>query len=113
MDKDKQFKENYKKLKSYYKNINVKDAQAFEELLQQMAFCLSMLQECKEDILKHGSVIPFRQGSNEFMRENPATTVFLRTCKEFRYLLRDINELVDASVEIDDPLLNFIKKYND
>ena len=113
MDKDKQFKENYKKLKSYYKNIDTKDGQAFEELLQQMSFCLSMLQECKEDILKNGSVIPFKQGSNEFMRENPSTGVFLRACKEFRYILREINELVGANVEVDDPLLNFIKKYND
>ena len=78
-------------------------------LFQELEFMQETLKTLKETIQKEGPTAMFKQGSQEFMRENPALQAYNKTVQRYGVLYKQLNDLLPTEETKSDELLDFIK----
>lgn len=104
-----------KEMKELKKILNVIPADRkpiADNLYNELLFIQRTLNNLKREIEENGTTTLFKQGAQEFIRENPALKGYNTTIKNYSSLYKQLIDLlppVEATKE-DDPLLDFINK---
>ncbi len=110
-EKNKDISKEMKQLKRILKVIP-KDRQPIaNNIYNELLFIQRTLDNLKNEVEENGTTTLFKQGQQEFIRENPALKGYNTTIKNYSNLYKQLIDLlppVEAAKE-DDPLLDFIK----
>lgn len=89
------------------------DRQAIaNSLYSELSFMDKTMTELKKKVDEEGPVSMFKQGRQEFLRENPALKSYNTTVQRYSLIYKQLIDLLPPSVrpEASDPLIDFIKK---
>ncbi len=110
-EKNKDISKEMKQLKRILKVIP-KDRQPIaNNIYNELLFIQRTLDNLKNEVEENGTTTLFKQGQQEFIRENPALKGYNTTIKNYSNLYKQLIDLLPP-VEVakeDDPLLDFIK----
>ncbi|ACD22059.1 hypothetical protein FDE76_12375 [Clostridium botulinum] len=110
-EKNKDISTEMKQLKRILKSIP-KDRQPIaQNIYNELLFIQRTLDKLKKDVDEEGTTTLFKQGQQEFLRENPALKGYNTTIKNYSSLYRQLIDLLPPlePVQEVDPLLDFIK----
>lgn len=112
-EKEKQIKREILKLRRLFKALPKDKIKAVEGLIQEAAFMRVTLEEARYVIDKEGILEFFKQGSQEFLREHPATKVYSTMINRYASICKQLFEMIpdpDASKQAEDELMAFVKR---
>lgn len=111
-DKDKIINAELRKLKRIAKNVPADKTAIANSLIAELAFMSGTLAELKEVVNTTGAIELFKQGSQEFLRENPALKSYNTTINRYSQLYKQLTDLLpktDAKGQ-ESELLDFLKE---
>lgn len=111
-EKNKDISKEMKQLKRILKVIP-KDRQPIaQNIYNELLFIQNTLDKLKSEVEENGTTTLFKQGQQEFIRENPALKGYNTTIKNYSNLYKQLIDLLPPvkPVEETDPLLEFIKE---
>lgn len=82
-----------------------------ESLIKELSFMAVTLDELKEEVTERGTIDLFKQGSQEFLRENPALKAYNTTVQRYSLLYKQLTDLLPKTAEDsqESALYEFIK----
>lgn len=112
LPKDEQISLEKKKLKRIFKEIPKNKMAVVEGLISEAAFMRATLNEAREMIDREGIVEQFEQGSQNFLREHPATKVYNTMINRYTTVCKQLLDLLPEkpAPEAEDELLAFIRR---
>jgi hypothetical protein len=80
------------------------------ELVTEIGFMASTLAGLKKEIVTRGAIELFKQGKQEFLRENPALKAYNTTIQRYSLLYKQLTELLPKPVNVnaDSDFLDFV-----
>lgn len=111
-EKNKDISKEMKQLNKILKLIP-KDRQPIaKNIYNELLFIQRTLNKLKEEVEEQGTTTLFKQGQQEFLRENPALKGYNTTLKNYSNLSKQLVDLLPPvkPVEEADPLIAFIKE---
>lgn len=112
-DKDKQISKNLRQLKKLVALVPENKQAIAEKLAGEIAFMAATLEELKKTINEKGATDLFKQGSQQFLRENPAMKSYNTTIQRYSLLYKQLADLLpkqEQELASDNGLYEFIKK---
>ena len=112
MQDDKQRLQDMRKLKKMLKLVPDDRKAIGEKLIEEIAFMTRTLAALRADIEENGAVTLFKQGKQEFMRENPSLKAYNVMIQRYSLLYRQLTDLLpkpDMTPKERDQLLDFFK----
>jgi hypothetical protein len=99
-------------LKRLIKQVPADRKPIADSLFKELTFMEKTLTELKKAIKTEGPVSMFKQGQQQFLRENPALKSYNTTVQRYSLLYKQLTDLLPPSVQPEafDPLTDFIKK---
>lgn len=86
-----------------------------KELMHEMAFMRETLDELKDEIKKHGTVTEFKQGKQEFLKENPALKAYNTTSQRYKQFMNDFMKMLPKGTQAtnndEEALADFLDVY--
>ena len=70
-----------------------------KELIHEMAFMRETLTELKAEIRKHGTITDFKQGKQEFLKENPALKAYNTSSQRYKQFMNDFMKLLPKGTQ--------------
>lgn len=111
-EKNKDIPREMKQLKKILKIIP-KDRQPIaQNIYNELLFIQRTLEKAKKEVDEQGVTTLFKQGQQEFLRENPALKGYNTTIKNYSNLYKQLIDLLPPvePIEKEDPLMEFIKE---
>lgn len=110
-EKNKDISTEMKRLKKILKVIPADRKPIADNLYNELIFIQRTLNNLKREVDENGTTTLFKQGQQEFIRENPALKGYNTTIKNYSNLCKQLIDLLPPveAVKEDDPLLDFIK----
>lgn len=110
-EKNKDISKEMKRLKRILKVIPADRKPIADNLYNELLFMQKTLDNLKREVEENGTTTLFKQGQQEFIRENPALKGYNTTIKNYSNLYKQLIDLLPPveAVKEDDPLLDFIK----
>lgn len=110
-EKNKDISTEMKRLKKILKVIPADRKPIADNLYNELLFIQRTLNNLKKEVDENGTTTLFKQGQQEFLRENPALKGYNTTIKNYSNLYKQLIDLLPPveAVKEDDPLLDFIK----
>lgn len=110
-EKNKDISKEMKRLKKILKVIPADRKPIADNIYNELIFIQNTLDKLKKEVEENGTTTLFKQGQQEFIRENPALKGYNTTIKNYSNLCKQLIDLLPPvkSVEETDPLLEFIK----
>lgn len=111
-EKNKDISQEMKRLKKILKLIP-KDRQPIaNNIYNELLFLQRTLDKLKQEIDENGTTTLFKQGAQEFIRENPALKGYNTTIKNYSNLYKQLIDMLPPvePVEKEDPLIEFLKE---
>lgn len=91
---EKEVKKIYNRYKKLFKPIGEDKISAYDDLLKNIAFMTFTLNTLQNEIKEKGVVEKFEQGSQNFLRENPALKSYNTTIKNYISAVKQLNDLL-------------------
>lgn len=112
-EKNRDIPKEMKQLKKVIKLIP-KDRQAIaNNIYNELLFIQRTLDKAKQEVDENGVTTLFKQGQQEFMRENPALKGYNTTIKNYSCLYKQlIDMLPEPEKKETDPFIDFVKDNN-
>lgn len=110
-EKNKDISTEMKRLKKVLKLIP-KDRQPIaNNIYNELLFIQRTLDNLKKEVDENGTTTLFKQGQQEFLRENPALKGYNTTIKNYSNLYKQLVDMLPPvkSIEESDQLIDFIK----
>ena len=107
-------------MKKLYKSINLEDfkAQIDQEeninkpvaydLLEELTFMKETMDELKATVQLHGATYIFKQGEQEYLKENPAMKSYNATVTKYNATLKQLLSLLPEQSDEIDKLMDFV-----
>ena len=107
-------------MKKIYKSINLEEfkAQIDQEaninkpvaydLLEELTFMKETMDELKATVQLHGATYLFKQGEQEFLKENPAMKSYNATVTKYNATLKQLLSLLPEQSDEPDKLTDFV-----
>lgn len=99
----KEFKAHVAKSKTYFNkafaDVPKEKADVKKAIIEQLAFATVNLKTLQDDIIENGPIVPFENGSQKMMRENPAQKSYVAVINRWTTLIKELNNLLPKDVE--------------
>lgn len=107
-------------MKKLYKSINLEDfkAQIDQEeninkpvaydLLEELTFMKETMDELKATVQLHGATYIFKQGEQEYLKENPAMKSYNATVTKYNATLKQLLSLLPEQSDEKDKFMDFV-----
>ncbi|OEK61320.1 hypothetical protein AST00_01845 [Staphylococcus equorum] len=107
-------------MKKLYKSINLEDfkAQIDQEeninkpvaydLLEELTFMKETMDELKATVQLHGATYIFKQGEQEYLKENPAMKSYNATVTKYNATLKQLLSLLPEQSDETDKFMDFV-----
>lgn len=101
-------------LKKIFKNVTENKKALVTGLIEQSAFMYVQLKELNEIIEKKGPVENFKQGKQQFVREQPALKSYNALIKNYNVTIKQLSEFLPPgnSIPMDDEFERFKQRRN-
>ena len=111
-EKSKDISKEMKQLKKVLKLIPKDRLPIAQNIYNELLFIQRTLDKLKEEVETQGTTTLFKQGQQEFLRENPALKGYNTTLKNYSNLYKQLVDFFapDNIIEEADPLMTFIKE---
>lgn len=97
IDKNKTIKKEITKLNKIAKNVPADKKVIADNLVKELAFMSSTLEELRENVKENGAVDYFVNGKQEMWRESPALKSYNTTIQRYSLLYRQLTDLLPKS----------------
>lgn len=111
-EKNKDISKEMKQLKRSLKVIPKERQPIAQNIYNELLFIQNTLDKLKNEVEEQGTQTLFKQGQQEFLRENPSLKGYNTTIKNYSNLYKQLIDLMPQvkPVEEKDPLVEFIKE---
>ncbi|MEX2957014.1 hypothetical protein AB4M78_11325 [Staphylococcus pasteuri] len=89
------------------KDENVNKPVAYD-LIEELTFMKETMAELKNTVQTHGATYIFRQGEQEYLKENPAMKSYNTTVSKYNATLKQLLALLPQDVEESDAFMDFV-----
>lgn len=98
------------KLKKRLKDIPEDNRAMAKSIFNELLFMQETMEELKQHTKDKGAVTLFKQGKQEFLRENPALKTYNAMVQRYSQLYKQLSELLPVETTQQDELLEFINE---
>lgn len=107
-------------MKKLYKSINLEEFKAqidkeeninkpvAYDLLEELTFMKETMDELKATVQLHGATYLFKQGEQEFLKENPAMKSYNATVTKYNATLKQLLSLLPEQSDESDKFMDFV-----
>jgi chromosome condensin MukBEF complex kleisin-like MukF subunit len=110
LQKQKLIKAEIAELSKCFKNIEADKKNYADRLIKETAFMSATLQELQDTINKDGVIENFKNGSQEMLREHPASKTYNSMIKHYQSYIKQLCDMTPVEVEEQDALEKFLSK---
>ena len=86
---------------------NMNQAVAYD-LLEELVFMKETMDELKATVQLHGATYLFKQGEQEYLKENPAMKSYNATVTKYNATLKQLLSLIPEQTEESDAFMDFV-----
>lgn len=110
VESEKEIKKIYNRYKKYFELIGQDKLSAYDDLLNNIAFMTYTLSTLQNEIKEKGVVERFEQGTQNFLRENPALKSYNTTIKNYISAVKQLNDLLPEKEDkkVGEDLIKFV-----
>lgn len=112
LQREKNIKKEFNRLKNIYKKFTPDKLPAIEELIRNAAFMKVMLEEFRETLIKHGTTELFKQGKQEITIERLESKQYLPYIQRYTVVMKELIGLLPPSEakKQEDELTKFVNR---
>lgn len=78
------------------------------DLLEELVFMKETMDELKSTVQLHGATYLFKQGEQEYLKENPAMKSYNATVTKYNATLKQLLSLIPEQTEESDEFMDFV-----
>lgn len=78
------------------------------DLLEELVFMKQTMDELKSTVQLHGATYLFKQGEQEYLKENPAMKSYNATVTKYNATLKQLLSLIPEQTEESDEFMDFV-----
>lgn len=78
------------------------------DLLEELVFMKETMEELKSTVQLHGATYIFKQGGQEYLKENPAMKSYNATVTKYNATLKQLLSLIPEQTEETDAFMEFV-----
>ena len=78
------------------------------DLLEELVFMKETMDELKSTVQLHGATYVFKQGEQEYLKENPAMKSYNATVTKYNATLKQLLSLIPEQTEESDEFMDFV-----
>lgn len=78
------------------------------DLLEELVFMKETMEELKSTVQLHGATYLFKQGEQEYLKENPAMKSYNTTVTKYNATLKQLLSLIPEQTEESDEFMDFV-----
>ena len=78
------------------------------DLLEELVFMKETMEELKSTVQLHGATYIFKQGEQEYLKENPAMKSYNATVTKYNATLKQLLSLIPEQTEESDAFMEFV-----
>ncbi|OEK94485.1 hypothetical protein AST07_00110 [Staphylococcus saprophyticus] len=78
------------------------------DLLEELVFMKETMEELKSTVQLHGATYLFKQGEQEYLKENPAMKSYNATVTKYNATLKQLLSLIPEQTEESDEFMDFV-----
>ncbi|PTI24530.1 hypothetical protein [Staphylococcus xylosus] len=78
------------------------------DLLEELVFMKETMDELKTTVQLHGATYLFKQGEQEYLKENPAMKSYNATVTKYNATLKQLLSLIPEQIEESDEFMDFV-----
>ena len=78
------------------------------DLLEELTFMKETMEELKATVQLHGATYIFKQGEQEYLKENPAMKSYNATVTKYNATLKQLLSLIPEQTEESDAFMDFV-----
>ena len=99
---------NLEKLKVIIDEQDIKNKPVAYDLLEELVFMKETMEELKATVQLHGATYIFKQGEQEYLKENPAMKSYNATVTKYNATIKQLLSLMPESTEKTDAFMEFV-----
>ena len=99
---------NLEKLKVIIDEQDIQNKPVAYDLLEELEFMKETMAELKATVQLHGATYIFRQGEQEYLKENPAMKSYNATVTKYNATIKQLLSLMPESTEKTDAFMEFV-----
>lgn len=99
---------NLEKLKVIIDKQDIQNKPVAYDLLEELEFMKETMEELKATVQLHGATYIFRQGEQEYLKENPAMKSYNATVPKYNAIMKQLLSLMPEQTNDKDAFLEFV-----
>lgn len=99
---------NLEKLKVIIDEQDIQNKPVAYDLLEELEFMKETMEELKATVQLHGATYIFRQGEQEYLKENPAMKSYNATVPKYNAIMKQLLSLMPEQTNDKDAFLEFV-----
>lgn len=99
---------NLEKLKEIINEQDIQNKPVAYDLLEELEFMKETMEELKATVQLHGATYIFRQGEQEYLKENPAMKSYNATVPKYNAIMKQLLSLMPEQTNEKDAFLEFV-----
>ena len=99
---------NLEKLKVVIDEQDIQNKPVAYDLLEELVFMKETMEELKATVQLHGATYIFKQGEQEYLKENPAMKSYNATVTKYNATIKQLLSLMPESTEKTDAFMEFV-----
>jgi hypothetical protein len=99
LDKEEKIEVEKRRIRTLLRGAPKEKTKAAERLIEQAAYMVVLMEECKALIDEQGAVVKMQQGDYEIQRENPAVKIYNTTAANYMKVMSQITGLLPEGKE--------------
>ncbi|MEY9140391.1 MULTISPECIES: hypothetical protein [Mammaliicoccus] len=99
---------NLEKLKVIIDEQDIQNKPVAYDLLEELVFMKETMEELKATVQLHGATYIFKQGEQEYLKENPAMKSYNATVTKYNATIKQLLSLMPESTEKTDAFMEFV-----
>ncbi len=99
---------NLEKLKNIIDEQDIQNKPVAYDLLEELEFMKETMEELKSTVQLHGATYIFKQGEQEYLKENPAMKSYNATVTKYNATIKQLLSLMPESTEKTDAFMEFV-----
>src|SRR5699024_2702897 len=99
---------NLEKLKVIIDEQDIQNKPVAYDLLEELVFMKETMEELKSTVQLHGATYIFKQGEQEYLKENPAMKSYNATVTKYNATIKQLLSIMPESTEKTDAFMEFV-----
>ena len=99
---------NLEKLKVIIDEQDIQNKPVAYDLLEELVFMKETMEELKATVQLHGATYIFKQGEQEYLKENPAMKSYNATVTKYNAIMKQLLSLMPEQADEKDAFMEFV-----